>query len=146
MDDWYQDNRCNYKTILYPQWRVYRLGSAPAQSRELWVSSEHLTYSDSSHSNAFLASPGHISWSGIFLLPRRASIPGIRTFRSLPIPLDIGKVQVLPYTTYQLLVFLVRQVSDFGPIFFSDVLIDFNWPGIKSIAAPLLALRTSESA
>src|SRR5215469_16255964 len=48
LDDWYQDNRCNYKTILYPRWRVYRLGPASAQSRELWVSSEQLTRSDGS--------------------------------------------------------------------------------------------------
>jgi biopolymer transport protein ExbD len=58
VDDWYQDNRCNYKTILYPQWRVYRLGSHSAQSRELWASSEQLIHSDGSLSNAFLASPG----------------------------------------------------------------------------------------
>jgi biopolymer transport protein ExbD len=65
VDDWDQDNRCNYKTILYPQWRVYRLGSASAQSRELWVSSEQLTYSDGSLSNAFLASPGQyqLEWN-----------------------------------------------------------------------------------
>lgn len=65
VDDWYQDNRCNYKTILYPQWRVYRLGSASAQSRELWISSEQLTYSDGSLSNAFLASPGQyqLEWN-----------------------------------------------------------------------------------
>jgi biopolymer transport protein ExbD len=65
VDDWYQDNRCNYKTILYPQWRVYRLGSASAQSPELWVSSEQLTYSDGSLSNAFLASPGQyqLEWN-----------------------------------------------------------------------------------
>jgi biopolymer transport protein ExbD len=65
VDDWYQDNRCNYKTILYPQWRVYRLDSASAQSRELWVSSEQLTYSDGSLSNAFLASPGQyqLKWN-----------------------------------------------------------------------------------
>ena len=58
LDDWYQDNRCNYKSILHPQWRVYKLGSASAQSRELWVSSEQLTHSDGSLSNAFIASPG----------------------------------------------------------------------------------------
>ena len=38
-EDWYQDNRCNYKTILYPKWSLYKLGSSPAQPRELWVSS-----------------------------------------------------------------------------------------------------------
>jgi biopolymer transport protein ExbD len=58
VDDIYEDNRCNYKTILYPRWRVYRLSSAHAQSRELWVSSEQLTRSDGSLSNAFFASPG----------------------------------------------------------------------------------------
>jgi biopolymer transport protein ExbD len=57
LDDWYQDNRCNYKTILYPQWRVYRLASA-SHSRGLWISSEQLTNADGSLSNAFLASPG----------------------------------------------------------------------------------------
>ena len=30
---------------------------------------------------------------------------------------------ILSYATYQLFVLLVRQVPDFGPIFFSDVLI-----------------------
>src|SRR5882672_1842541 len=30
VDDWYQDNHCNYKTILYPQWRLYKLGSDSA--------------------------------------------------------------------------------------------------------------------
>ena len=54
VDDWYQDNRCNYRTILYPQWRLYKLGSS---SHELWVSSEQLTHDDGSLSNAFLASP-----------------------------------------------------------------------------------------
>jgi hypothetical protein len=87
VDDWYQDNRCNYKTILYPPWRVYRLGSASVQSRELWVSSEQLTYSDVPFLMHSLLLPANISWSGIFLQPRRASILGIRTFRSLPIPL-----------------------------------------------------------
>ena len=57
-DDWYQDNRCNYRTILYPQWRVYKFGSASAESRELWVSSEQLTHTDGSLSYEFLASPG----------------------------------------------------------------------------------------
>jgi hypothetical protein len=57
-DDYYEDNRCNYKTILYPQWRVYKLSSASAPSRELWISSEQLTRSDGSLSNAFFASPG----------------------------------------------------------------------------------------
>jgi hypothetical protein len=57
-DDWYRDNRCNYRTILYPQWRVYRLSSDAGQSRELWVTSEQLTQSDGSLSYAFLASPG----------------------------------------------------------------------------------------
>ncbi|MGB8660172.1 MAG: biopolymer transporter ExbD [Candidatus Acidiferrum sp.] len=55
-DDWYQDNRCNYKTILYPQWRMYRLGATGGQPRELWVSSEQLNH-DGMRSNAFLASP-----------------------------------------------------------------------------------------
>jgi biopolymer transport protein ExbD len=55
--DYYEDNRCNYRT-LYPQWRVYKLSSASAHSRELWVSSEQLTRSDGSLSNAFFASPG----------------------------------------------------------------------------------------
>jgi biopolymer transport protein ExbD len=58
VDDYYEDNRCNYKTILYPRWRVYKFSSASAQSRELWVSSEQLTRSDGSLSNAFFASPG----------------------------------------------------------------------------------------
>lgn len=57
-DDWYQDNRCNYRTILYPQWRVYRLSSDTARPRKLWVSSDQLTHSDGSLSNAFVASPG----------------------------------------------------------------------------------------
>jgi biopolymer transport protein ExbD len=38
-EDWYQDNRCNYKTILYPKWSLYKLGSSPSQPRELRVSS-----------------------------------------------------------------------------------------------------------
>jgi hypothetical protein len=59
LDDRYQDSRCNYKTILYPKWRVYTLGAATEQSRELWVSSEQLTYSDGSLSDEFLASPGN---------------------------------------------------------------------------------------
>jgi biopolymer transport protein ExbD len=58
VDDWYQDNRCNYRTILYPQWRVYRLSSDARQLRELWVTSKQLTHSDGSLSYAFLASPG----------------------------------------------------------------------------------------
>ena len=58
VDDWDQGSPCNFKTILYPQWRVYRLGSGNAQSRELWISSEQLTNADGSLSNAFLASPG----------------------------------------------------------------------------------------
>jgi biopolymer transport protein ExbD len=57
VDDWYQDNRCNYKTILYPQWRLYKLGSDSAHPRELWVSSEQLSQ-NGFLSNAFLASPG----------------------------------------------------------------------------------------
>lgn len=63
--DDYDDSRCNYKTILYPQWRLYRLGSATVQSRKLWVSSEQLTRSDGSLSNAFLASPGkyQLEWN-----------------------------------------------------------------------------------
>jgi biopolymer transport protein ExbD len=38
-DDWYQDNRCNYKAILYGEWWLYKLGSHAGQRRELWVSS-----------------------------------------------------------------------------------------------------------
>lgn len=57
-DDWYQDNRCNYRTILYPHWRVYRLSSDTARPRKLWVSSDQLTHGDGSLSNAFVASPG----------------------------------------------------------------------------------------
>jgi hypothetical protein len=60
VDDWDQGSPCNFKTILYPQWRVYRLGSGTAQSRELWISSEQLTNADGSLSNAFLASPGRL--------------------------------------------------------------------------------------
>jgi biopolymer transport protein ExbD len=56
-DDWYQDNRCNYKTILYPQWRLYKLGSDSVHPRELWVSSEQLNQ-NGFLSNAFSASPG----------------------------------------------------------------------------------------
>jgi len=41
-DDWYADNRCNYKTILYPEWRVFRLDRSAGMQRELWVSSEQL--------------------------------------------------------------------------------------------------------
>jgi biopolymer transport protein ExbD len=65
LDDRYEDNRCNYKAILHPQWRVYRLGSASGQPRELLVSSEQLTYSDGFVSNAFLASPGQyqLEWN-----------------------------------------------------------------------------------
>ena len=65
VDDWYQDNRCNSKIILDPQWRVYRLDSASAQSRKLWVSSEQLTNSDCSLCNPFLASPGQyqLEWN-----------------------------------------------------------------------------------
>ena len=37
-DDWYEDNRCNYKTILDPKWWLYKLGSNPGQPREPWVS------------------------------------------------------------------------------------------------------------
>ena len=48
---------------------------------------------------------------------------------------------ILSYATYQLFVLLVRQVPDFGPIFFSDVLIDFNRSGIESVAAPPLTTR-----
>jgi hypothetical protein len=58
VDDWDQGRPCNFKTILYPQWRVYRLGSGTAQSSELWISSEQLANADGSLSNAFLASPG----------------------------------------------------------------------------------------
>jgi biopolymer transport protein ExbD len=57
VDDWYQDNRCTYKNILYPQWRLYKLGSNSAQPRDLWVSSEQLSH-QGFLSNAFLASPG----------------------------------------------------------------------------------------
>jgi biopolymer transport protein ExbD len=65
VDDVYQDNRCDDKTIRYPRWRVYRLRPGSASSRELWVSSEQLTYSDGFVSNAFLASPGQyqLEWN-----------------------------------------------------------------------------------
>lgn len=56
VDDAYQDDRCNFKKIMYPEWRVYRLGSAKSPSRELWA--EHLKNSDGYRSNAFFASPG----------------------------------------------------------------------------------------
>jgi biopolymer transport protein ExbD len=64
-DDWYQDNRCNYETILYPKWWLYKLSSNSGQPRQLWVSSEQLTHSDGSLSNAFLASPGQyqLEWN-----------------------------------------------------------------------------------
>ena len=91
LDDWYPGNRCNYKTILYPQWRVYRLGSDTSQPRKLWVSSEQLTQRDGSLSNAFLAFPGQYQLSGIFPPLHHASMLGIRTFRFIPIPLAIGK-------------------------------------------------------
>lgn len=45
-DDWYQDNRCNFRTILHPRWWVYKLGPTPGQPRELWVSSEELVRQD----------------------------------------------------------------------------------------------------
>jgi len=38
-DDWNQDNLCNYKTILDPQWRIYRLVSTAGEPRKLWVTS-----------------------------------------------------------------------------------------------------------
>ncbi len=38
-DDWNQDNRCNDKTILDPQWRIYRLVSSAGEPRKLWVTS-----------------------------------------------------------------------------------------------------------
>ena len=65
VDDWNQGTSCNFKTILYPKWRVYRLGSDTAQSREPWISSEQLTNTDGSLSNAFLASPGkyQLEWN-----------------------------------------------------------------------------------
>jgi biopolymer transport protein ExbD len=62
-EDWYQDNRCNYKTILYPKWRVYRLTSNSGQPRELWVSRERDDKQDN-YFNGFRASPGQyqIEW------------------------------------------------------------------------------------
>lgn len=57
VEDWYQNNPCTYKNILSPQWRLYKLGSNPAQPRELWVSSEQLNH-QGFLSNAFRASPG----------------------------------------------------------------------------------------
>lgn len=74
-DDWYQDNRCNSRTILYPRWWVYKLGPTLGQSRELWVSSEVPARQDY-YSNPFRASPGqyqlewHIPAAASCLNPR----------------------------------------------------------------------------
>jgi biopolymer transport protein ExbD len=56
-DDWDQDNRCNFRTIFDPQWKVYKLGVIPGEPRELWVNSAELVEQDH-YSNAFRASPG----------------------------------------------------------------------------------------
>jgi len=58
VDDWYQDNRCNFKKLLYSQWRIYKLGPNPGQPRDLWFSSEELAAQQGYDSNAFQASPG----------------------------------------------------------------------------------------
>jgi biopolymer transport protein ExbD len=94
-DDWYQDNRCNYKTILYPQWRVYKLGSNPGQPRELWVSSEELIRQDY-YSNAFLASPGQyqLEWD----IPAAASCLNPRHPRLLVITDSSGYRQAVALT------------------------------------------------
>ena len=55
--DWYHDNPCTYKNILYPQWRIYKLGSNSEQPRELWADSAQLSH-QGYLSNAFFASPG----------------------------------------------------------------------------------------
>lgn len=57
LDDYYKDGRCNYKTILYPQWRLYKLDSNSAQPPKLWVNSEQLSH-QGFLSNAFDASSG----------------------------------------------------------------------------------------
>ena len=56
-DDWEDNIRCNFKTILYPEWRVYKLPHDPAQPRELWASSGGRVRQDY-YPNAFQASPG----------------------------------------------------------------------------------------
>jgi biopolymer transport protein ExbD len=63
-DDWAEDGRCNYKTILYPQWSLYKLSSKHNQSRELWISSEQLVHPDFI-SNQFLAPAGRyqLEWN-----------------------------------------------------------------------------------
>lgn len=63
-DDWAQDGRCNYKTILYPKWSLYRLDSKAAQSRQLWMSSEQLAHPDLIP-DEFVALPGEyqLEWS-----------------------------------------------------------------------------------
>jgi biopolymer transport protein ExbD len=64
VDDWAQDGVCNYKTILYPHWSLYKLSSKRGQSRELWISSEQLVHPDFI-SNEFIAPPGQyqLEWN-----------------------------------------------------------------------------------
>jgi hypothetical protein len=86
VDDWYQDNRCTYKNILYPQWRLYKLGANSAQPRDLWVSSEQLSHQGFLSTLSSLL-PADTSWSGIFPRSRPVSTPGTRASLCLPIPL-----------------------------------------------------------
>jgi biopolymer transport protein ExbD len=91
-EDWYQDNRCNYKTILYPKWWLYKLGSNPGQQRGLWVSSEELVRQDY-YSNAFRASPGQyqLEWD----IPAAASCLNSRHPRLLVFTGSWGYRQVV---------------------------------------------------
>jgi hypothetical protein len=57
VDDWDEHNRCTYKNILYPQWRLYKFGSDPAQPRKLCITSEQLDR-QGFNSNAIVAPPG----------------------------------------------------------------------------------------
>ena len=71
VDDWDDHNRCNYKNILYPQWRLYKLGSHSAQPRKFCISSEQLRDGQGAFCNAVLVSPGRyqLEWDTPVVAP-----------------------------------------------------------------------------
>ena len=57
-DDWYYDGRCNSRNALGWEWRVYRLGSKPGETPELWASRQVTRGYDRSFSDSFDAQSG----------------------------------------------------------------------------------------
>src|ERR1700687_12452 len=60
-DDWYDDGRCNYKSVNASEWQVYRLSLKP---RELWANSADTT-GRSYYLGGFNATPGQyeLEWN-----------------------------------------------------------------------------------